>query len=179
MRLQIRWLKLGVVTALLTALAIHLIHAAESQLNACSLIGVAQASHITGSTITARAVNTSAAGPGAASMCHYSTGQVRGSFMLQVAHLKVADVAREMASEKRRISTEMMKMLKMTPKISDVSGLGDGAFLVDSNGSLQLHIFANGNKLVLTRNGRATKKAIDEIKQLAQLALSRLKQRTR
>jgi len=173
MHSQKYWLGLG--TALvLAALPMRRIHAAESQLNACSLISAAQASHVIGTTVTARAVDTSAAGPDAASMCHYSTGKVRSGFMLLAAHLKVADLTGEMASEKKRISTEMAKMLKITPKISDVTALGDGAFLVESSVSLQLHVFAHGNKLVLTRNGQATKKVIDETKQLARTALNHL-----
>ena len=108
-------------------------------------------------------------------MCNYSSGRMQGGFMLLAAHLSVVDLAHEVASEKKEIGDESMKALKIKPKFEDVSGLGDAAFLVDSGGFLQLHIFAHGNKIVVNRNTKATKKAVDETEQLARAALARLK----
>lgn len=149
--------------------------AAGNQPDACMLIDPAQAGRILGHPITVHPVDTKLASSGAASMCNYSSGHMRGGFMLLAAHLSVTDLAREMASEKKEIRDESIKALNITPKISDVSGLGAAAFLVDSGGFLQLHIFAHGNKLVLNRNAKATPKVVNETEQLARAALARLK----
>lgn len=148
--------------------------AEAAQPDACKLIAPAQASHILGAAVTVKKVDTHLAGPDAASMCRYTTGHLHGSFMLLAAHLRPPDLAREVASEKKQIHDESMKMLKIAPKISDVSGLGDAAFLVDSGGFMQLHVFAHGDKIVINRNARATKKVVAETEQLARAALGGL-----
>lgn len=163
---------IGLAAALaLTGLTLR---AEAAQPDACALIAPAQASHILGTAVTAHKVDTHLAGPGAASMCNYSTGHMNSGFMLLAAHLKVPDLAHEVASEKKRIHDESVKMLKIAPKISDVGGLGDAAFLVDSGGFLQLHVFAHGDKIVINRNARATKKVVAETEQLARAALGGL-----
>jgi len=151
------------------------VQAAGSQPDACTLIDPAQAGRILGHPVAVHPVDTKLAGPGAASMCNYSSGHMRGGFMLLAARLSVTDLANEMASEKKEIRDESMKALNITPKISDMSGLGDAAFLVDSGGFLQLHVFVHGNKIVINRNTKATPKVVDETEQLARAALARLK----
>jgi hypothetical protein len=149
-------------------------HAAGPQPDACSLIDAAQASKILSIPITVHPVDTSAAGPGAASMCRYSSGHIMGGFMVLAAHLAAPNLAREVASEKQRISSDTNPIMKTAPKITDVAGLGDAAFLVDAGSFLQLHVFAHGNKLVVNRTARATKEVIDQTEQLARVALGRL-----
>jgi hypothetical protein len=171
MRRRLRPIGLAVALALVSAAP----HAEAAQPDACTLIAPARASHILGAAITVHKVDTSIAGPNAASMCRYASGHMGSSFMLLAAHLKVPNLAHEIASEKKRIRDESVKMIKITPKISDVNGLGDAAFLVDSGGFLQLHVFAHGNKIVVNRTTRATKKVIAETKELARAALDGLK----
>lgn len=176
--MQVRIRLLALLTGGALAISGPLILPAQADsapLDACSLINAGQASRILGVKITVHALDTSAAGPNAATMCRYSSGRVSGGFMLLVARLRVADLAHEIASEKREIRSETSKMMKTTPKITDVADLGDAAFLVDTGDFLQLHVFAHGNKLVVNRTVRATKTIIDQTEQLARVALARLK----
>jgi hypothetical protein len=171
MRRDLRPIALTLACALVGLTA----NAQAAQPDACALIAPAQAGRILGTPVTAHMMDTSLAGPDAASMCRYAAKGGRGSFMLLAARLKVPNLAQEIASEKKQIRDESVKMMKITPKITDISGLGDAAFLVDSGGYMQLHVFANGNKIVVNRNAQATDKVINEIKQLARSALARLK----
>ena len=148
--------------------------AEAAQSDTCALIPAAQASQILGAAVTEKNVNTHLARPGAAGMCNYSTGPMHGGFILLVVRLRVMNLAREVTSEKKQIRNTM-NMLNITPKISDVSGLGNAAFLADCGGFMQLNVITNGAKIEIDRNARATKKVIAETEQLVRTALGRLR----
>jgi hypothetical protein len=167
---QLRSIALGVTLALAGVMP----RAEAAQSNTCALIPAAEASQIIGSAVTERNVDTHRAGPRAAGICNYSTAPMQGGFILRVVHLRVMDLAREVASEKKQIRNSM-SMLNITPKITDVSGLGNAAFLADCGGFMQLNVITNGDQIVIDRNARANKKVIAETEQLARTALSRLR----
>ena len=139
-------------------------------LDACTLIDPVQAGKVLDTTIRVKPVDTSAAGPGAASMCNYQAAQMGDSFMVIAGHIRYSDAARQMAERKREIldgyPSDMAK-----PLLVDVPGLGDAAVLARSPGYFQLHVLANGKVLVINRNHAADDVAVKQVEELARLAL--------
>jgi hypothetical protein len=147
---------------------------AGGKIDACKLISAEQAGKILGTTITIRAIDTSAAGPNAASMCNYAGPGIGGGFMLIAAHIGYSDAAAEVASQKKQESSDVPPTLPK-PSFSDVQGLGDAAYLYKTPGSFQLHVLAHGAAIVVNRNVNASTKAVDQAKQIAKAALANLK----
>ena len=143
--------------------------------DACKLVDPAAAGKILGTTLTAKRIDTHLAGKNAASLCNYSSGRIKTSFLLIAAPLKAPNLAAEIARQKKSILGEKLPAGIPKPTISDVSGVGDGAFLVTMGPSLQLHAFAHGVSLVVSRNVTPSTDARDQTKQIAQLAIAGLK----
>jgi hypothetical protein len=148
--------------------------ASGSQIDACSLLSAEQAGAALGVSMTQKAVDTSTAGPDAATMCHYSSPSFSQGYMLLASWLKVSDLAKEVDSQKTEIRQDFQKHINVTPKIVDVSDLGDAAFLVEMDGDLQLHAFAKGAVIVVDRNVNATPENIAQVEKFARAALSHL-----
>jgi hypothetical protein len=147
---------------------------ADTKINACKLVSAAQAGRILGATITVRAIDSSAAGPHAASMCNYAGQTIGGGFMLIAAHIGYSDAAAEVASQKKQEASDVPPTLPK-PSFSDIQGLGDAAYLYKTPGSFQLHVLAHGDAIVINRNTAASAKAVDQAKKIAEIALSNLK----
>ena len=148
--------------------------AAGSQIDACSLLSAEQAGAVLGVSITRKPVDTSAAGPDAATMCHYSSTSFPQGYMLLASWLKVSDLAKEVESQKSEIRQDMQQHLNVTPKIVGVKDMGDAAFLVEMDGALQLHAFAKGAVIVASRNVNATAENVAQLETFARAALSHL-----
>lgn len=163
--------------AAILALAAPIPGKAAGQPDACKLVDPASAAKLMGGSVTAKPIDTNAAGPDAASMCFYSAGNPAAGFMLLAAHLHPANLATEIARQKREVTassappgTNMAK-----PKITDVAGIGKAAFLVAMPGFLQVHAFASGAVIVVNQNRNATPDAISQAKAFARLAMKGLK----
>ena len=148
--------------------------AAGAQIDACSLLSAQEAGAVLGVPMTQKAVDTSAAGPDAATMCHFSSTSSRQGYMLLASWLKVSDLAQEVESQKNEIRKDMQEHINVTPKIEDVSGLGDAAFLVEMTGDVQLHAFAKGAVIVVSRNVDATPENVAQLEKFARAALGHL-----
>jgi len=148
--------------------------AAGSQIDACSLLSAQQAGAVIGASATRKPVDTSAAGPDAATMCHYSSPSFPQGYLLLASWLKVSDVAKEVDSQKTEIRQDMQQHLNVTPKIVDVKDMGNAAFLVEMDGALQLHAFAKGAVIVVSRNVSATAENVAQLEAFARAALSHL-----
>jgi hypothetical protein len=148
--------------------------AAGSQIDACSLLSADQAGAVLGASVTRKPIDTSAAGPGASTMCHYASAGSPQGYLLQASWLKVSDLAKEVDSQKAEISKDFQQHLNVTPKIVDVNGMGDAAFLVEMDGALQLHAFAKGAVIVASRNVSATPENLAQLEKFSRAALSHL-----
>jgi hypothetical protein len=146
---------------------------AGGKIDACKLVSADQAGKILGTKITIRAIDTSAAGPDAASMCNYAGQAIGSGFMLIAAHIGYSDAAVEVASQKKEAVADVQPTLPK-PSFSDIQGLGDAAYLYKTPGSFQLHVLAHGDAIVINRNVNASAKAVDQAKQIAKTALSNL-----
>lgn len=149
-------------------------NAAGSRIDACSLLSAQQAGAVLGVSVTRKPVDTSAAGPGAASMCNYSSASLPQSYMLLASRLKVSDLAKEVASQKAEISKDMQQNIHMTPKFADVKDVGDAAFLVEFAGTMQLHAFAKQAVIVVNRNVNATPENVAQLENFARAAVAHL-----
>ncbi|HXH72449.1 MAG TPA: hypothetical protein VNI58_06525 [Mariprofundaceae bacterium] len=147
---------------------------AGNNIDACKLVSADQASSILGTKITVRAIDTSAAGPDAASMCNYAGDSIGSGFMLIAAHIGYSDAAATVASQKKEESSHLPPGIPH-PTFSDIKGLGDAAYLYETPGSFQLHVLAHGNAIVINRNTAASADAVEQARQIAQVALQRLK----
>lgn len=143
--------------------------------DACKVVDLAQAQQVLGAKLTAKSITPSSA-PKGVSMCNYSDGTVHGGFMLLTAPMHPDDLAAEVASEKKSIldSSASADASLPQPKIQDVSGLGDAAFLVTSDAYLQLHVIGHGVKLVFTRTVGPDPTAIANLEKLAKDVLAGL-----
>lgn len=148
--------------------------AAGSQIDACSLLSAKQAGAVLGASVTRKLVDTSAAGPDAATMCHYSSASSPQGYLMLASWLKVSDLAKEVNSQKAEISKSMQQHLNVTPKIVDVKDMGDAAFLVEMDGALQLHAFAKDAVIVVNRNVSASAENVAQLETFARAALSHL-----
>ena len=147
---------------------------AGGRIDACKLISADQAGRILGTTITVRAIDTSAAGPNAASMCNYAAPGIGGGFMLLAAHIGYSDAAAEVASQKKQEAADVPPTLPK-PSFSDVQGLGDAAYLYKTPGNFQLHVLAHGAAIVVNRNVDASARAVDQARRIARIALANLR----
>ncbi len=144
-------------------------------LDACALVSTQEASSAAGTTVTQKALNPPTSSPDRASMCHYGTGKVSEGFMLLAAPLrKGVDRAHEIAAEKQSITADLKSQLGMTPKIEDLSGLGQAAFVVETPAFVQLHVFAGQAKLVFNMNGADTPRNVALARKLAAVAIGHL-----
>ncbi len=149
--------------------------AIAAPIDACKLVDLPAARKVLGTTLSTKPVNVSASGTDT-SMCNYTDGTMHGGFMLLAAPLKVDNLADEVASQEKSIAEDSappgVKMPK--PTISNVSGLGDAAFLVTIGDSLQIHAFAKNAVIVVSRNVKATPKEIAKSEKVARLAMTNL-----
>lgn len=171
-RLPLFWVVFGAGLALAVP---QTCRAAAQKLDACKLIDPVAAGKILGTKLTPTPIESRIPGR-AVSLCLYKGTPEHGGFMLLVAPLHVADLAREVAAEKKRIIVDSPPPgVKMTePKVRDLTGLGDAAFLVTVGNFLQIHVFAHDLKIVVNRNVKPTPSAIAETKKLVALALKNL-----
>ena len=140
--------------------------------DACKLVAPDLVTKIMGTPISAKPVDHG--GGTNVSMCSYQGAAVGSGFMLIAAVLPKGDLAAEVASQKKTVADDAPPPGIEKPKVADVSGVGDAAFLVSSNVMVQLHVFARGDKLVISRNVPASPKAIAQEKQVAEAAIANL-----
>ncbi len=74
--------------------------------------------------VTVKPVNTSAAGPNAASICNYGTGNLHGGFMLIARHIQYTDAAAEVTYQEKTAITDIPPGMGK-PTFADVKGLGE------------------------------------------------------
>lgn len=147
---------------------------AASRPDACALIPPAAAGNILGAKVTAHAMDTSAAGPGAASMCRYSTGRVGGGFLLLAGRVHYTNAAQEVAQRKKEAVSDVPPGVGK-PAFADVKGLGEAAYLAESPGYFQLHVLNRGTVIVINMNRDATAANVTQAERLARVALAHLK----
>ena len=145
-----------------------------ANIDACHLISADEASKIIGTQLTVHAMDTSAAGPNAGSMCSYAGKKYSSDFMLIAGHVDYTDVAKEVASRKKEMLSDIPPGLPV-PSFTDVKGLGDAAYLSKTSSYFQLHVLKHGNVIVINRNTAANAQAVEQVKQIARTALMRLK----
>jgi len=143
------------------------------RINACQLVSVGEAQEALGAEVTTKPIDTSAAGPEAASMCSYQTGRVGGGFMLLAGPLQYDDAAAEVANRKKEAVSDVPAGIP-TPTFKDVSDLGDAAYLAETPGSLELHVLDHGAVIVLTMNRKPDGAAESLAERLARFAIRRL-----
>lgn len=166
-----RFLTLTVSAALLFSYAIR---SDAANPDACTLIPAAAASKVLGTKVAAHAMDTSLAGPNAASMCRYSTGRIGGGFMLLAGRVHYTDAAREVAERKKEALSDAPAGTRK-PTFRDVKGLGEAAYLAESSGYFQLHVLQRGTVVVVNMNRGADSRAVAQAEKLARVALGNLK----
>lgn len=166
--------RIAIVAAALAAGFASTCHAAGTNIDACQLIGVAQASKILGTKITVHAMDTSAAGPGAGAMCRYGGSGIGGGFMLIAGRVHYTNAATEVARREKEALSDTPPGIP-TPSFTNIKGLGDAAYLAKTSAYFQLHVLAHGTVIVINRNVAASAKSVEQSKQLARVALTRLK----
>jgi hypothetical protein len=166
--------KIALAVAIFCLVIANISQARSGKIDACKLISASQASHILGSKIKARTIDTSAAGPNAASMCGYSSKHINNGFMLIAGHIKYANAANEVKAQQKLAASHTPPGITK-PSFASVKGIGDAAYLYKTPGAFQLHVLAHGNSIVINRNVAANTKLISQAKQLARIALKQLK----
>ncbi len=141
--------------------------------DACKLVAPDLVGKIFGTPISAKSIDTHGGGADV-SMCAYQGAAIGSGFMLIAAVLPKSDLAAEVADQKKTVLNDTPPPGIEKPKVADVSGVGDAAFLVSSNVMVQLHVFARGDKLVISRNVPASPTAIAQEKQVAEAAIANL-----
>ncbi len=165
--------RIAIVAAIATGFSATC-HAAGTNIDACQLISVAQASRILGTTITVHAMDTSAAGPGAGSMCRFGGSGIGDGFMLIAGRVHYTNAAAEVARREKEALSDTPPGIP-TPSFTDIKGLGDAAYLAKTSAYFQLHVLAHGAAIVINRNVTASAKSVEQTEQLARVALKRLK----
>ena len=143
-------------------------------LDACRLISPARAGRILGTTITLHPVDTSAAGEDAGSMCRYAGKKPGSGFTLIAARIRYGDAADEVARQQNAARANLPPGFPK-PSFSNISGLGEAAYLSISSGYFQLHVLSGGNSIVINRNADANAKSVAQARQIAQAVLERIK----
>jgi len=163
-------LAVAVLSMALTSIS----QAASGKIDACKLISASQASNILGTKVKARPIDTSAAGPGAGSMCNYSGKHMSDGFMLIAAHVKYTNAASEVKAQQKTAASSIPPGIPK-PSFANVKGIGDAAFLYKTPGTFQLHVLDHGTSIVINRNVTASTKTVDQAKQIAVAVLAHLK----
>ena len=166
--------KMALAVAILSLAIANNSQAGSGKIDACKLISASQASHILSSKIKARTIDTSAAGPNAPSMCSYISRHISDGFMLIAGHIKYSNATREVKAQQKIAASHIPPGIPK-PTFANVKGIGDAAYLYKTPGSFQLHVLAHGYSIVINRNIAASTKVISQAKQLARVALKRLK----
>jgi IMP dehydrogenase/GMP reductase len=166
--------RIAIVAAALAAGFAATCHAADTNIDACQLISAAQASRILGTNITVHPMDTSAAGPGAGAMCRYGGSGIGGGFMLIAGRVHYTNAATEVARREKQALSDTPPGIP-TPSFTDIKGLGDAAYLAKTSAYFQLNVLAHGTVIVINRNMAASAKSVEQAKQLARVALTRLK----
>lgn len=149
---------------------------ASAKIDACKVISPDAASKILGATIRTKTIDTSSAGPGAASMCNYNDGTIHGGFMLIAGRFsRNLDMAKEAASEEKSAVKEWKQHAGGSPTVTDIKGLGEAAYLFKAPSTTELHVFSHGTSLVLVRTVDASPTVVKQTEALARLALANLK----
>ena len=143
------------------------------KIDACKLVSAAEAGQILGVDVTVKPIDTSAAGPDAASLCSYQTGRVGGGFMLLAGRVKYSDAAAEVASRKKKALEDVSAGIPK-PEFADVDGLGEAAYLSKIPQSFQLHVLDHGVVIVVTMNREPDDAAVTRSQQVARVALGNL-----
>lgn len=143
------------------------------KLEACKLISAADAGKILGTPVTVKPIDTSAAGPDAASMCSYQTGHVGGGFSLLAGRAHYSDATAEVARRKKEAVSGIPPGIP-TPTFTDVPGLGQAAYLAKTSSSLELNVLQGGAVLVVTFVGKPDEATIEKSEKLARVALAGL-----
>lgn len=143
------------------------------QIDACDLVSAAEAQEVLGTEVTTKPTDTSAAGPDAASMCSYQTGQVGGGFMLLAGRVRYDDASAEVANRKKEEVSDVPEGIP-TPTFTDVSDLGEAAYLAETPQSLELHVLDHGAAIVLTMTRKPDAAAESLAERLAHFAVRRL-----
>ncbi len=149
-------------------------YAGSGRIDACTLVSATAAGRILGTRVTVKAVDTSAAGPGAASICDYDTGSLHGGFMLIAGRIHYTNAAAEVAYQKKTAAGDVPPGMAK-PTFTDVKGLGEAAYLLKAAGSFQLHVLAHGAGVVISMLQDASPKTLAQSKKLARIALGNLK----
>jgi hypothetical protein len=147
--------------------------AAQVTIDACTLLSASQAAKILGAEVTSKPVDTSGAGPDAASICHYQTHQVRGGFTLLAGRVQYADPAAEMADRKKAEVSDLPPGIP-TPTFSDVTGLGEAAYLAETPESVELHVLDHDAVIVVTLVRKPDPAAEDLAERLGRAAVQNL-----
>ncbi|MEJ2566914.1 MAG: hypothetical protein P8173_00065 [Gammaproteobacteria bacterium] len=165
-----RWITIAAAVAGLGLVAVC---RAGANMDACQLISAAQASKILGSAITSHPVNTSAAGPGAGSMCGFAGKGTGSGFMLITGRIHYTNAAQEVARRKKEALSDIPPGIPK-PSFVNVTGLGDAAYLAKTSAYFQLHVLDHGNVIVINRNTTANTKTVREAKEIARAVLAHL-----
>ncbi len=164
----------GVIALGLTLTFAAASYAGSGKIDACKLVSATAAGRVLGTRVTVKAVDTSAAGSGAASICNYNTGSLHGGFMLLAGRIHYTDAAAEVAYQKQTATLDVPPGMAK-PSFADVKGLGEAAYLLKARGSFQLHVLAHGTAIVISMLHDASPKALVQSKRLARIALGNLK----
>ena len=168
-----RALTLSTAVGLTLVLAVTACFASGSKIDACKLVSATEASRVFGTRVTVKAVDTSAAGSGAASICNYNTGSLHGGFMLLAGRIHYTDAAAEVAYQKQAATLDIPPGMAK-PSFTDVNGLGEAAYLLKTQGSFQLHVLAHGTAIVISMIHDANAKSVSQARALAAIALQHL-----
>jgi len=166
----------GLKTAFITlviAMSYTLGCQADSKIDACRLISDAKASSILGTKITAKPINTSAAGPDSGSMCNYSGSKMSDGFMLIVGRVQYSNAESEVKKRQKEAVSDTPPGIPK-PTFDQINHLGDAAYLAKTSVYFQLHVLAHGNVIVINRNVAASKKTVEQAKQIARVVLEHL-----
>lgn len=144
-----------------------------AKIDACKLLSAAEAGKVLGATVKVKPVDTSAAGPDAASMCSYQTGRVRDGFMLLVGRAKYGDAAAEVARREKEAVSDVPPGIP-TPTFTDVHGLGEAAYLAKTSASLELQVLQHGVVIVITVVKKPDDASIKECERVARVVLANL-----
>lgn len=147
--------------------------AGAGKIDACKLISAAAAAKVLGTAVTVKPIDTSAAGPDAASMCSYQTGHVAGGFSLLAGRVAYKDAAAEVAHRKKEAVSDVPPGIP-TPTFTDVKGLGEAAYLAKTSSSLELHVLQHGAVIVITVVRKPDDATTKECERLARVALAHL-----
>lgn len=143
------------------------------KIDACKLISAAEAQKILGTAVKVKPVDTSAAGPDAASMCSYQTGRVRGGFMLLAGRAKYGNAAAEVTRREKEAVSDIPPGIP-TPTFAGVQGLGEAAYLAKTSSSLELHVLQHGVVIVVTVVRKPDAATIKECEAVARVVLTHL-----